>query len=134
LLVNIYGLAAYYKAGFKNDDYRTLIMHIEKKFKEGDRIYVEPHYNGWVIDYYKKQWNLKLPDPVYIRYGWNEIQDSMRVQKPESFWVVFDYSSVDTTKFSENINGLKSEFTLDEKEIFFLKPAKVELYKFETKK
>jgi len=130
LLVNIFGLTVQYSCDFKNDDYRSIIHLIESNHKTGDRIYVEPHYMGWSIDYYKKQNDLKLPNPVYIRYGWNEILDSIHVQKPERFWVIFDYSSVDTTKYAGYINGLMNEFIFEEKYVFILKPLRVELYRF----
>jgi hypothetical protein len=127
--INIFGLSVQYRFDFKNDDYRSLIKHIESEYEAGDRLYVEPHYMGWSIDYYKKQWNLKLPNPVHIRYGWNEILDSINVQKPKRFWIVMDYSAVDTARYTEYINGLKNDFRIEEKNIYDLAPAKVELYK-----
>ena len=130
MIINIFGLSVQYSFDFKNDDYRPLIKHIESNFRAGDRIYVEPHYMGWSIDYYKKQWNLNLPNPVYIHYGWNEILDSIKVQNPERFWVVLDYSAVDTVKYSEYITGLMNKLKIDEKNTYYLAPAKVELYRF----
>jgi uncharacterized membrane protein len=128
--VNIYGINANFAFDFKNDDYRPLIKDVENEFKPGDRIYVEPHYFGWAIDYYKKQERLKLPNPVYIRYGWNEILDSISVQKPERFWIVLDYSAVDTAKYSAYAEGLRQKFREELKIIYPGAPAKIELYRF----
>lgn len=130
IAVNIYGVNIHYSFGFKNDDYRSLITKINSEFKPGERIYVEPHFNGWVINYYKKQENLQLPNPVYVRYGWNEVLDSISTQKPERFWIVLDYSAVDTTQYHNYINGLKKKFKMNERTTYYLAPTKVELYNF----
>lgn len=133
LMINIFGITSGFSFNFKNDDYRPLINNIEHNFKEGDRVYVEPHYMGWSIDYYKEQWDLKLPSPVYIRYGWNEILDSLSTQKPERFWLILDYSAVDTAKYTEYITGLKEKNNIEERTVYFLAPTKVELYRFKVK-
>lgn len=136
MAVNVYGMNIHYSFNFKNDDYRELIQQINTDYKRGDRIYVEPHYNGWAISYYgkhpadKKQLDLKLPDPVYIRYGWNEILDSINTQKPERFWVILDYSAVDTSQYQVYISGLEKNYTQDFKITYYLTPTKVELYRF----
>jgi len=130
-VVNFYGITIQNSFNFKNDDYRGIIRSIEIKSDGNERIYVEPHYNGWVIDYYRKQENLKLPPNTYIRYGWNEIMDSLNVQSPESFWLVLDYSSVDTSKYSIYIGDVISKrYIMDSKETFNINPNKVELYRF----
>jgi len=131
MLINIFGITSEYSFKFKNDDYRPLINYIEGNFKAGDRIYVEPHYMGWSIAYYKKQWDLNLPNPVYIRYGWNEILDSLNTQKPNKFWIILDYSAVDTTKYADYIKGLKKNNKFEERMTYYLAPSKVELYRFE---
>ncbi len=133
-IVNIYGVDIHFRSDFKNDDYRPLIKLINDNYTEGERIYAEPHYNGWVIDYYKKQENLRIPNTAFIRYGWNEIMDSINVQKPESFWVVFDYSSVDTTKYSKYKSDLSFRFENEMTKTFFLAPSKVELFRYSKKK
>ena len=130
IAVNIYGVTIHYSFGFKNDDYRSLIQKINIEYKPGDRIYVEPHFNGWVINYYKKQEDLHLPNPVYVRYGWNEVLDSISTQKPERFWVVLDYSAVDTSQYHNYIDGLKKTYKMNERTTYFLAPTKVELYNF----
>src|SRR4030095_6061849 len=129
---NIFGLCLHYSFTFKNDDYRALINKIDSNYMTGDRIYVEPHYYGWLIEYYNKQNNVPVK-PAYIRYGWNEILDSINTQKPERFWVVFDYSSVDTTKFNDYKSGLERDFEKDFNMTYYLAPTKVELYRFLNK-
>jgi len=133
MLVNIYGIRTHFNFNFKNDDYRALISDVESKFTPGERIYVEPHYNGWVIDYYKKQDHLNLPGPAFVRYGWGEVMDSISVQKPESFWVVLDYSAVDTSKYASYRSELNSKFKEVYKNTYFLFPSKVELFRFKVK-
>ena len=130
MFINIFGLTSHYSFNFKNDDYRPIINQIEQNFRTGDRLYVEPHYMGWSIDYYKKQWDLKLPNPVYIRYGWNEILDSLNTQKPNKFWIILDYSAVDTSKYADYIKGIKENNKLEERMTYYLAPSKVELYRF----
>lgn len=132
--INIFGLTIQNSFYFKNDDYRSLIRKIESEFKAGDRIYVEPHYYGWIIDYYKKQDGLQLPKTAYIRYGWIEILDSINVQKPERFWVVMDYSAVDTAKFGSYLNDLESRFTKEYYEPFYTAPLRIDLYRFRSLK
>jgi hypothetical protein len=60
--------------------------------------------------------------------------DSINVQKPESFWVVFDYSSVDTTKYSKYKSYLSVRFENKMSKTFFLAPSRVELFRFSSKK
>ena len=132
--INVYGITIHYSFKFKNDDYRRLIEQINTDYKAGDRIYVEPHYNGWVIDYYKKQDNLQIPNAAFVRYGWNEVLDSINIQKPSRFWVVIDYSSVDTSKYSGYIRDLGLKYDREFNMIYYLAPQKVELYRFAQRK
>jgi len=132
--INVYGITIHYSFKFKNDDYRRLIEQINTYYKVGDRIYVEPHYNGWVIDYYKKQDNLQIPNAAFVRYGWNEVLDSINIQKPSRFWVVMDYSSVDTSKYSEYIRDLGLKYDQEYNMTYYLAPQKVELYRFAQRK
>jgi uncharacterized membrane protein len=129
IAANIFGLNLHYSFEFKNDDYRSLIDQINSEYKAGDRIYVEPHYYRWFIEYYNKQNNIPVK-PVFIRYGWGEVMDSINVQKPERFWVVFDYSSVDTSKYNQYISGLNSRFKQDFNMTYYLAPVRVELYRY----
>jgi mannosyltransferase len=129
--INIYGITIQNSFNFKNDDYRGIIRSIESRQMEGERIYVEPHYNGWVIDYYRKQENLNLPPNAYIRYGWGEISDSLNAQSPASFWLVLDYSAIDTSRYNDYINSVFVKgYVMDSKETYNLAPTKVELYRF----
>lgn len=130
-VINIYGITVQNSFNFKNDDYRGIIKSIETRGTENERIYVEPHYNGWVIDYYRKQENLKLPPNTYIRYGWGEISDSLNTQSPASFWLILDYSAVDTSRYTDYINSVfEKGYVIDSKETYNLAPTKVELFRF----
>ncbi len=131
--INVYGVTIHYSFNFKNDDYRELIGQLSSETRSSDRIYVEPHYYGWAIDYYKKQESLKIPNTVYIRYGWNEIMDSISVQKPERFWLVLDYGVPDTSQYHSYINDLNTKFNQELKITFPVTPEKVELYRFINK-
>ncbi len=133
MAINVYGITIHYSFNFKNDDYRHLINRINTDFRAGDRIYVEPHYYGWAIDYYKKQESLNIPNTVYIRYGWNEIMDSLSVQKPERFWLVLDYGVPDTTQYRSYLNQLSAKYEQEYKMTYFLAPEKVELFRFKEK-
>jgi hypothetical protein len=134
LIINLYGFAVQNSFTFKNDDYRPLIAQINEEYQAGDRIYVEPHYYGWLIDYYKKQENLQFPKTAYIRYGWSEIMDSIRVQNPENFWIVFDYSAVDTTSFSQYKSQMDSLYSRDFNMTYYMAPLRAELYRYSQKK
>ena len=129
--INIYGMTIHYSFKFKNDDYRELIQKLELNYKTGERVFTEPHYNGWTIDYYRKQNNLKIPNTSEVRYGWREISDSIKVQKPQSFWLVLDYSAVDTTEYPAFLYDIYTKsYRADYTDTFRLAPAKVELYRF----
>lgn len=129
--INIYGVIIQNSFNFKNDDYRGIIRSIEYRQLEGERIYVEPHYNGWVIDYYRKQEKLNLPPNAYIRYGWGEISDSLNAQSPASFWLILDYSAVDTSNFAQYVESVNTKgYVIESKETYSLAPTKVELYRF----
>lgn len=131
--INVFGVRLHYSFEFKNDDYRPLIKTIENEFMEGDKIYVEPHYYGWLIDYYKIQDKLLIPKTTYIRYGWAEVLDSLNTQKPERFWVVFDYSAVDTTKYASYISGLDARFSRDFYSAYYTAPYRIDLYRYSQK-
>ena len=59
--------------------------------------------------------------------------DSISIQKPEIFWVVLDYSAVDTSKYSSYRSELNSKFIEEYRNTYFLAPAKVELYRYRQK-
>jgi hypothetical protein len=132
LLANFMGIHLHYGFTFKNDDYRSLIRNLNSNYKAGERIYVEPHYYRWIIEYYNKQNEVPIK-PVYIRYGWSEIMDSIDVQRPDRFWIVLDYGAVDTTKYREYKSILNSRFHKNFDGVFYLAPAKVELFRYTWK-
>lgn len=140
ILINIFGINLHYSFKFKNDDYRPLINQINSEYKTGDRIYAEPHYYGWLIDYYAKhpvdkiQEDMKIPKTVYIRYGWNEVLDSIKAQNPARFWVIMDYSAIDTSKYSTYLTNLNSSFNKDFYMAYYTAPLRIDLYRFSQKR
>ncbi len=133
LLINVYGFTIQNSFIFKNDDYRPLIEKLNEEYREGDRIYVEPHYYGWLIDYYKKQESLEIPKTAYIRYGWSEILDSINVQNPQRFWIVLDYSAVDTTFFNQYKAQMDSLYTREFNMTYYMAPLRAELFRYSQK-
>lgn len=131
--VNIFGVWLYFTSDFKNDDYRALITTLNANYSEGERIYVEPHYNGWSINYYKKQENLKIPNIVDNRYGWDNLMDSLNTQKPKQFWLIMDYGSVDTTKYPIYLSDMKALYEQTYFQSFPDYPVRVDLYRFSLK-
>jgi hypothetical protein len=127
--INIFGISLHYKYDFKNDDYRQIVKTLNENYTEGEKIYVQPHFNGWIIDYMRKQENLRIPKFVDHRYGWNVLLDSIKTQSPPQFWLVMDYSDVDTSAYAGYIAGLKSEYTVTFEKNFPMAPARVELYR-----
>ncbi len=128
--VNVFGMYNHYKFDFKNDDYRQIIKDINANYKDGEKIYVYPHYCGWIIDYTKKQENLKIPNFVDHRYGWGVLLDSLRTQNPSQFWVVMDYSDVDTSHFRQYVSELESSYRQTFMNNYQMAPARVEVYEF----
>lgn len=130
-MINCFGIYWHYTNDFKNDDYRQIIKEISTGYKEGDKIYVQPHYCGWIIDYTRKQENLKIPKFVDHRYGWNVLVDSIKNQDPHHFWLVMDYSDVDTSKYSEYIGQMRGSYIQSYYKNYPMAPARVELYRFD---
>lgn len=131
--VNIYGDALYYSFEFKNNDYRQVIKTLESKHQDNEKIFVYPHYYGWIIDYYKKEDDLKIPKPVDTRYGWNQMQDSIHTQKPAKFWLVLDYGAQDTATFKDKLNILEYDYNISFRDSFPTVPFLVKVYRFEKK-
>jgi uncharacterized membrane protein len=140
ILINIFGVDLHYSFKFKNDDYRPLINQINSEYKAGDRIYVEPHYYGWLIDYYakhpveKKDDGREIPRTAYIRYGWNEVIDSINFQRPDRFWIVLDYSALDTSKYTTYLTDLNTNFNKEFYRAYYTAPLRIDLYRFSQKK
>lgn len=131
--VNIYGVVLYYGFDFKNNDYRQVINAFERYNSDNDKLFVYPHYYGWILEYYKKQDNLKIPEPEFIRYGWNEIQDSIKTQNLAKFWLVLDYGAQDTLTFKDKMNLLAGDYNIVFKDSFPTVPFPAKLYKLEKK-
>jgi uncharacterized membrane protein len=131
--INIFGIYLHYKFDFKNDDYREIIKDINSNYRGGDRIYVEPHYCGWIINYTRKQENLKIPNFIDHRYGFDVLLDSLKTQNPSQFWLVMDYSAVDTSKYSEYVSNLDNTYVKTFSKSYQTAPARVVLYNFRKK-
>lgn len=128
--VNLFGVYLNYKYDFKNNDYRQIIQDINANFKEGERIYVYPHYCGWIIDYTRKQEHLKIPNFVDHRYDWDVLLDSLKTQNPPQFWLVMDYSAVDTSRYKQEIDDLENKYQQIFLNYYSISPARVEVYEF----
>lgn len=130
-VINCLGIYWHFRNDFKNDDYRQIIKQITAEYSDGDKIYVQPHYNGWIIDYTRKQEKLRIPEFVDHRYGWDVLMDSVRTQNPSRFWLVMDYSDVDTSKYPEYLGEMKSSYIQSFYKNYPMAPARVELYRFD---
>ena len=130
--VNVYGTILTYRFDFKNNDYRQIVKYADDNYKEGDRLYIEPHYYRWIADYYLREQGMRIK-PVYINYGFNEILDSVKTQNPERFWLILDYGVQDTSLYVNYINTLSENYITEQVKIYNLAPNKAELYLFRKK-
>jgi hypothetical protein len=133
MIVNIYGDFLYFSFDFKNNNYREVIRTLDSKNSGDEKIFVYPHYYGWIIDYYKKQDELTIPKTADVRYGWWELQDSITTHKPEKFWMVFDYGAEDTVTFQDKLNWLTNDYNITFRDNFPTVPFEVKIYKLEMK-
>jgi mannosyltransferase len=131
--VNIYGDYLYFKLDFKNNDYREVIKYLDSNSSGDEKLFVYPHYYGWIIDYYSKQDMLKIPKSADVRYGWGEYQDSIITHKPEKLWMVFDYGAEDTVSFQDKLNWLTYDYEITRKDSFQTVPFNVKVYKLKMK-
>lgn len=125
---SLYGIFLHYNNDFKNNDYRRVINYIEKSYRPGEEIVVEPHYMGWMIEYANKQGETKLPVPTIMGYTIATLRDSIvnRADNMNNLWVVLDYSSVDKTGYDDFVDFMKSEgFEIIQQKSFYLIPDKV---------
>lgn len=131
--INIYGLYLYYSKDYKNNDYRQIISEISQNYNQDDKVIVEPHYYGWIIDYYIKENNLQMDKTS--QYGWRYemILDSLSKNKPDNFWLVNDYSSIDTSYFVMLQEGIQNNYIKVYERYFDIIPQKVKLYYYRKK-
>ena len=132
-VINLYGVYLYYNFDFKNNDYRQVIKTLDKNDTDGSKIFVYPHYYGWIINYYKKQEKLNIPDVSETRYGWGELQDSLNTYKPDKFWLVLDYGSQDTITYNDKLNSLTQSYNIILRDSFPTVPFQAKIYRFEKK-
>lgn len=134
MIVNIFGDYLYYKLDFKNNNYRQVIQSLNSHSTGDEKIFVYPHYYGWIIDYYKKQNGLIIPKTADVRYGWWELQDSITTHKPGKLWMVFDYGAEDTATYKDKLNWLIEKYNITFADSFQTVPFTVKAYKLEMKK
>ncbi len=131
--VNIYGDGLYFKFDFKNNDYRQVIKSLELNNQDREKIFVYPHYYGWIIDYYNKTDKLNLPNAEDIRYGWGQMEDSLKAQDPVKFWLVLDYGAQDTATFKDKLNMISNDYNITFRDSFPTVPFIAKVYRFEKK-
>lgn len=134
MIANIYGDFLYYSYDFKNNNYKEVIHTLNSNNRGEEKIFVYPHYYGWIIDYYGKQNELAIPKTADVKYGWWELQDSITAHKPESFWMVFDYGAEDTATYKEKLKWLTNDYNITFRDSFSTVPFEVKVYKLEMKK
>jgi hypothetical protein len=133
IFVSLTGMIFNYSYDFKNNDYRELTSYLNSNAQDDELISVEPHYMGWHILHYAKTNNVKFSEPVTLGWDINMMIDSIRIKKDiQKIWIVLDYSSLDTNRYSSLRSEMKNiGFELKDYRIFKQIPAKVELFKFE---
>lgn len=131
--MSIAGTTITYKHDFKNNDYREIISFIEEFHNEGDIITVEPHFNGWVFNYYCSHNETVLEAPKILGWNLSEKFDSLsQKQEIKNLWFITDYSSLNKKGFDEVPEKMKElGFNLERVRVFSLIPEKVrvEYYK-----
>ncbi len=132
LIINIFGVYLYYHNDSKNNDYRPVIKTLSVNPVQSE-IYVYPHYYGWIIDYYRQQNKLNIPQPK--DYGWEitMLQDTISVQKPEQFRLIMDYHSMDSTKYDEYLIPILNNYRKTSTSTYKIEPNTVKLFEFERK-
>jgi uncharacterized membrane protein len=134
IIVNIYGDYLYFNFDFKNNNYREVIRTLDSNNRGDEKLFVYPHYYGWIIDYYSDHDKLQIPKSIDVRYGWGEYQDSIITHKPERLWMVFDYGAEDTATYKDKLNWLAEKYNITFADSFQTVPFEVKVYKFEIKK
>ncbi len=134
-LSSIVGTTITFSHDFKNNDYRDIISYIEKSYKDSDVITVDPHYNGWVFDYYCSHNETVLNPPMNLGWNLNIKYDSLSL-KPEikNVWFITDYSALDKTGYDEVSSKMSSlGFELESTKVFSLIPEKVRVEYYRRK-
>jgi uncharacterized membrane protein len=133
LITSCYGAYINYDNNFKNNDYRKIISYLDTNFNEGDNIIVEPHFNGWIINYYNLHNNTSIKDPLVL--GWNlDMQvDSLRKRDDlKNIWFILDYSSLEKSNYdSLSVYMKESGYERRSEKYFYPFPAKVKVEYYE---
>lgn len=128
-LSSIVGTTITFSHDFKNNDYRGIISYVEKSYDDGDVITVDPHYNGWVFDYYCSHNETVLKPPMNLGWRLSTKYDSLSL-KPEikNIWFITDYSALNKTGYDEVSSKMSSlGFELESTKVFSLIPDKVKV-------
>jgi hypothetical protein len=129
-LINLYGIYKYFKADYKNNDYRGILTEININIAEGEKIFTEPHYCGWIVDYYSKKGFENVPGTINYGWGINMMVDTITFKQPKRFFLVVDYCTLDTTGYKKAINQLTNNYKLVYLKRFNIIPREVDLYRF----
>jgi uncharacterized membrane protein len=132
ILISGIGAKIHYENGFKNNDYRKIVSYIEQGYNGKDMIIVEPHYMAWSIEYYVKHNNTSLSQPVNMGWNFNGILDSLNIKKDYgNFWIVLDYSSMDTVRYKELPSVMNSlGYKQESEKRFYIIPNKVSVQRY----
>lgn len=133
ILISVCGLIFNYNFDFKNNDFRPVISYLEKNASSDQLIIVEPHFMGWHLEHHVETSNSNFSKPVTLGWDYNMIIDSIHTKANlNEFWFLLDYSSLDTSGYSE-LEAKLSKLGYNKKifETFNIIPARIELFKFE---
>lgn len=130
-LINIFGLYMYFKNDYKNNDYRKILTVMNNDIKQGEKIFAEPHYMGWIVDYYSTHGYNKVQKTENYGWGIYMMMDTIKSQHPLNFYLIIDYSSLDTAGYQGAINFLTNHYKLGYLKRFSIIPREVDLYRFE---
>jgi hypothetical protein len=62
------------------------------------------------------------------------VVDSINVQRPDRFWIVLDYSAVDTSLYPVYLEALHTHFNKEFYMSYYTAPVRIDLYRFSQKK
>lgn len=136
ILISGMGVKIHFENSFKNNDYRKVISYIEQNYDRNDMIHetiiVEPHYMAWSLEYYVRHNTTVLPEPVNMGWNFNGILDSLNIKKDiGNFWIVLDYSSMDTLRYKE-LPAVMSNlgYRQESEKRFYIIPNKVSVQRY----
>jgi uncharacterized membrane protein len=125
--VSISGVYINYINKFKNNDYRRIISYLEENFRKEDKLIVEPHYMGWIFDYYIKHNKTNLTSQKIFGWDLNMQIDSISKSKDlDNLCIITDYSSLNKDNYDSLPAVMNSiGYITQSSRTFYLIPAKV---------